>query len=357
MYAGDGTGAVASGGLGSLVRRAASFFHRHPILLLLAFTPGIPEYLSGSSSVAYVVLFPGGTVVFLLFLGLNLGLYGPGVLLVREAWVRWGSGWGVLLLLGAAYGLLEEGTALSTLFNPNASVVGGLGHYGRAIGVNWLWLIGVIGVHVVLSVGIPILLLGLALPETRGRSLLSPRGLRTSVGIYGIDIVLLVFIANYWQVQGAWLVGAAVVASLLWVVASRLPPHWLDPPTDRPIYSPRTFFLLGLAYFPVLLIVPGLGGEAHLPAVVTGVLDLAAAALLFAVVRRGIGRRDHPSHLVALAFGATLPILLFGLIAQIRLPVVLVVDALYGIFFYALWKRYRPQHADRGSAKPPPVAV
>jgi hypothetical protein len=69
------------------------------VLLLLAFTPGIPEYLSGSSAVALIVVSPLG---FFLFLGLNLGLYGPGVLLLREAWIRWGKSWGSLLLFGAA---------------------------------------------------------------------------------------------------------------------------------------------------------------------------------------------------------------------------------------------------------------
>ncbi|MGI0130082.1 MAG: hypothetical protein ACREEC_08050, partial [Thermoplasmata archaeon] len=92
-----------------------AFFRRDPVLLLLCFSPGIPEYLSGSSSVAVLLLAPGP---FFLWLGLNLGLYGPGVLLVREALVRWRKGWVAVLCLGAAYGLVEEGTALSTLFDP-----------------------------------------------------------------------------------------------------------------------------------------------------------------------------------------------------------------------------------------------
>jgi len=326
-----------------MVRRLAGFFHRHPILLLLGLTPGIPEYLSGSSSVAYLGAFPGGTLIFFLFLGLNLGLYGPGVLLVREAWIRWGRSWGVLLLLGAAYGLLEEGTALSTLFNPNASVVGGLGHYGRFAGVNWVWLIGVLGVHIVLSVGLPIVLLGLALPETRGRPLLTRRGLRTAVGIYAVDIVVLVLIANYWRVQGAWILGAAVVAGALWYVARKLPRGWLNPARSSPGASPRVCFLLGLAYFPVLLLIPAFGGEARLPAAVTGALDLLAAAALFLAARRALGRVQNSGQLVLLAFGATVPIAIFGLVAQLGLPLVLVIDLVYLLFFSTLWKQYRPR--------------
>ena len=98
--------------LTAIGRPFARLFHRRPILLLLALSPGIPEYLSGSTSFEGLVLNP---FAFVLFLGLNLGLYGPGVLLIREAFVRWKKGWASLLLMGAAYVLLEEGTALSTL--------------------------------------------------------------------------------------------------------------------------------------------------------------------------------------------------------------------------------------------------
>jgi len=36
-------------------------------------------------------------------------LYGCGALLVREAWIRWGRGPYAPSLLGAAYGIVEEG--------------------------------------------------------------------------------------------------------------------------------------------------------------------------------------------------------------------------------------------------------
>jgi len=317
----------------------ARFFRRHPVLLLLAFTPGIPEYLSGSTAVYPLVINPLG---FLLFLGLNLALYGPGVLLLREAWVRWGRSWGALICFGAAYGLLEEGTALSTLFNPNASVVNGLGHYGRYVGVNWVWLIGVLGVHIIYSVGLPILLLGLALPATRGRSLLTRRVTVVAAGVYVLDIVLLAYITHYYTVQLAWILGAVVVALLFWAIAYRLPKGFLDPPRERPSYGPRGFFLLGLAFFPALLLVPAVGANYQVPAAVTWGIDFALLVALFFVIRQGIGRRANEPHLILLALGATLPIVLFGLLAQVGIPVVLVLDVVYGLFFYTLWNHYRP---------------
>lgn len=281
-------------------------------------------------------------MVTLLFLGLNLGLYGPGVLLVREAHVRWKKGWSTLLLLGAAYGLLEEGTALNTLFNPKATVVSGFGFYGHAYGVSWVWLVGVLGIHIVLSVGVPVLLLGLALPETRGRSLVEGRWLGGVVAVYALDIVLLNYISNY-PAGHLEQIGALVVAALLWLVAWRIPAGLVDPPSRTPRRRPSAFLLYGLAYIPLLVLVPAVGEQVRLPALATGLVDLLAAAALFLAVRRDIGRDGHEAHLTLLALGVVVPIVVTGLVSQLFLPVVLVLDALAALFFYALWAHYRPR--------------
>jgi len=330
--------------------RAVAFFRRHPVLLFLALTPGIPEYLSGSSSVAYLAAAP---ILFLLFLALNLGLYGPGVLLVREAFVRWKPGWAGLLLLGAAYGILEEGTALSTLFDPHAKVVSNLGSYGHFVGVNWVWAVGVLGVHIVLSVGLPILLLGLALPETRGRPLLTDRQVRWAVGIYAVDILLLVLIADYWRQAPGLLLAAAVVALVLYAAARALPHGFLDPPSPAPRLSAKWFFLLGLLYFPILLLVPAVGAAAHWWPPATIALDLLLSGALFGFVRREVGRSANEAALTMLALGALVPIMVFGLLSQIFLPVVLGLDVVAGLFFYTLWRRYGPGSSVPAVAVPP----
>ncbi|HXQ79328.1 MAG TPA: hypothetical protein VN819_03820, partial [Thermoplasmata archaeon] len=300
---------------------------------------GIPEYLSGSTPTAALVYAPGG---FLLFLALNLGLYGPGVLLVREAFVRWKPGWAGILLLGSAYALLEEGTALSTLFNPHASVVGQLGSYGRFDGVNWVWTVGVLGVHIVYSVGLPILLLGLALPETRGRSLLSNRQIPIALVIYALDIFALAYSIGYWRTAPGLLVAAAVLAILLYATTRALPQGSLEPTGERPRLGVRWYFVLGFVFYPILLLVPGVGasGSAWPPAVMA--VEVFFAGLLLLYVRRVIGRTGNESALILLALGALLPIAAIGLISQIFLPVEIVPDILFGLFFYTLWTHYRP---------------
>src|SRR2546425_8913725 len=128
----------------SVVSRLVRFFKSHPLLFLLFLTPGIPEYLSASSQLTLLVISP------ILFFGLllaNLGLYGSGVILIREAMIRWRKGWASVFLLGVAYGIVEEGVALWTLFNPSAQPVGGLCFYGLWLRVDWVSTVGVLVFH------------------------------------------------------------------------------------------------------------------------------------------------------------------------------------------------------------------
>jgi len=153
--------------------RTVGYLKSHPILSLLVLTPGIPEYLSSSSPINAIVLNPPQFVFQLLA---NLGLYGSGALLIHDAATRWRKGWATIFLLGAGYGILEEGVALSTLFDPNAGPVGALGFYGHWLGVNWVWAAGIVPFHAIYSISLPILLLGMAIPETRAKPLLGRRG-------------------------------------------------------------------------------------------------------------------------------------------------------------------------------------
>src|SRR5207245_3857364 len=125
----------------SLVSRLVRFLKSHPLLFLLLLTPGIPEYLSASSQLTLLVISP------LIFFGLllaNLGLYGSGVILIREAMIRWKKGWASVFLLGVAYGIVEEGLAVWTLFNHLAQTVGVLGFYGHWLGVYSIWSVGLL---------------------------------------------------------------------------------------------------------------------------------------------------------------------------------------------------------------------
>ncbi len=119
-----------------------------PVLTLLVLSPAIGELLSGSSPPLQFF-----NPVFLMIL---MGLYGCGALLVREIVVCKRLNAAGLLLLGAAYGIVEEGLMCKSFFNPHWTDTGYLSIYGRAMGVNWVWAFGLTFYHMAISIAAPI---------------------------------------------------------------------------------------------------------------------------------------------------------------------------------------------------------
>ncbi|HUK79510.1 MAG TPA: hypothetical protein VLU91_02475 [Nitrososphaerales archaeon] len=317
--------------------RIAGFLRAHPVVCLLLLSPGIPEYLSGSSPFSALVLNPG---MFLFQIIANLGLYGPGVLLVREAKVRWNKGWATVLLLGAAYGILEEGVALSTLFDPAANPVGVLGVYGHWLGVNWVWLAGILPVHMIYSISIPILLLGLVLPETNGRSFLGGRKLPVAIGILGVDVAalfaLIVFGLKFWM---GWpvLLGSLVAIALLAVAAGRARPDVLHARTEEPTIGPKWSAALGAAFYPSVLATEFVGRGLGVPASADFVLVVLVQAFFLLLALKVLGAERNRRNITGFTFGLILPIAAFGVISQASLPLVLVADVVMFMFFRKLW--------------------
>ena len=79
-----------------------------PVLALLLLAPWVGEFLLGNISIRRL---PGLLILVL--------LYGCGALLIREVTLRTGRGWPTILLLGAAYGVIEAGIVDQAMFNPS----------------------------------------------------------------------------------------------------------------------------------------------------------------------------------------------------------------------------------------------
>lgn len=82
----------------------------------LYFVPWVAEVLFGATPLSRM----GALLVV-------APLYGGGAILIRELARRRGTGWGSIFLLGAAYGVIEEGLAIQSIFNPNLFNAGLLG--------------------------------------------------------------------------------------------------------------------------------------------------------------------------------------------------------------------------------------
>jgi hypothetical protein len=337
----------------SLYVRAKNYLRAHPILCLALLTPGIPEYLSGSSSPTVFAVNP---LVGFLFLIANLGIYTAGVLLIWEARVRWKLGWASVLALGVAYGIAEEGLALDTLFNLHASPINPA-TAGHLAGVNWIWSSQILPFHALFSVALPIFLLETALPGLRGRSLLVGRELTVTfaaylatISIFGVAFAL----TTYWM---GWpvLLGSLLAITGLVLLARALPRDALTVPVGRPRWTPTRMFLLGLTFFPVTLLVPAIVAATPAPIPLAMIVGPALATLWMYWLLGGLGTVEPTPHLLAFSGGLIAPVIafgfFFGLRAPLGLPLVAIVD---GLAFLFLWKLY---HRTLGAPAAPLVAL
>jgi hypothetical protein len=147
-----------------------------PVIFLLLLAPLIAEVLWGTTTVSE---FP----VYLI----QIGLYGGGAVLIREVVRRWGGGWPSILLLGAAYGAIEEGLLEPNWFTPALQT-----HpYGVAAGVFWAYAVWNIGYHAVFSITIPILLTELAFPAWRDKPWLHRTGISVAGAVYAVNAAVI----------------------------------------------------------------------------------------------------------------------------------------------------------------------
>ncbi|MEV4575010.1 hypothetical protein AB0K16_17315 [Nonomuraea jabiensis] len=332
---------------------------RWAALLLAGLTPVVAELTLGNPPLRQAWL-----------LLLWVPIYGAGTVLIRELVRRTGRGWLAILLLGAAYGIVEEGLALQALTSP--TIYGVADWAPRILGLNSAYTELNIPYHAVFSVALPILLVDLVVPDLRHRPYLGRTGLAVAGVVFVLGALLLrwttAFIDPGYQAPPTMLAAFALTIAVLTVLALRFtprprnlpstPPRTVPTPPDVPSTAPRTTpaspdvpatpprttptppdvpaaaprttptppvvaCLAGVAAFGYLALLFPFGGAQH-PAFTQGgwvAVPMVAAALL--AVAAGVllrrwtahdGWRDQ--HSLALAGGALVAHTVFGVIAN-----------------------------------------
>jgi hypothetical protein len=272
-------------------------FHRSigAAIALILTAPLVAEYLLGDLPlkmlVALVVMAP---------------MYGGGALLIREVVRRTGRGWPSILLLGAAYTVIEEAFTTQSLFNPDY-----LHLHVHFLTHAWIpflhigawWTLFMFNLHTFWSISVSIALVEALFPN---------RAEQPWLGRLGDSIVALLFLAGCAASTAVTMKGdrfvatptqfaGAGIAAIAFIVAAfllpRRQPHTASGPTPPPSLTGAVALILGLA---ILFTPPTLNWGA-----VVVILAIDVAFLLFV---RLFSRRATwtPLHTFSLAAGGAL---------------------------------------------------
>jgi len=287
-----------------------------PVVMLLLLAPVISEMLYGATRVSFLfALIP------------EIGVWGCGALLIRYVVRRWHRGWLSVWLLGLALALAEECFIQQTSLAP---LIGSAANgYGRAVGVNWIYLIWALGYESIWVVVVPIQLTELVFPGRRKEPWLRTGGVLWA----GLSFCLASFIAWFtWTKQARtkvfhlppydppwlYLLLAGLAIALLVVVAFVVPVAWPQKmqagrPSPRPWRLGLAAALLGLPWGTFVLVSYGTWLWIQ-PAVIIP-LALGWALLAFLLLR---GWTSQPgwqdSHRLAVVFGAITACMVSGFI-------------------------------------------
>ncbi len=235
-----------------------------PALVLLMLAPILGELVSAHQS-------PLEFIDPLNFVVLSLP-YGFGALICRELVVRWRKGGIALLLLGAAYGIYEEGIVVRSLFNPRWEELGALAQYNHVAGVNWTWSAMVIHFHVVISIAASVILVEILYSAQRKQRWLSDKVLIACfVGIL-LWTPMGWWMTSYRPPMGWYILSWIAVFVLAWA-AYRLPATTRSQ-AGHSVSRPWVFFLLGLVNMFAFFFTVFLTAEAGKPPLIVTVIFL-----------------------------------------------------------------------------------
>lgn len=267
--------------------------NRWAVVVLFLLAPALAEMLTGSAP-PMEFLSPAAFIIM-------AALYGSGAILVRELRVRWKKGyWPTVLILGAAYGIIEEGLACKSFFNPTWQDLGILGTYGRWAGVNWVWSLDLTVFHAVFSIAIPIFIVELLFPKQRDVRWLGRLG-TTAFWLLLIAVTVFGFLAFPYHPSFLHVLPTTGLVVMLFLLA-RLLPAPQSTPKQGWLLWPICFTLVGFGatvfFFVAHWVLPELGLPVWLTLTATILWLIATGRVIRAMSRGGSWNDKHKLALI-----------------------------------------------------------
>jgi hypothetical protein len=225
---------------------------------------------------------------------------------VREYARRWGRGWACVILLGVAYGIIEEGLTAKSFFDPAWMDLGILGIYGRWLDVNWVWSQGLAIYHSLVSIAAPIMLAQLAFPAQSAERWLGRKAfIGTHIWFVAVVVIGFVFITDFYpnivQVAGC-IIAVAILAHFAKNRHLKAMRGVIRNAGPKQLYVLSV--LMMVTFFPLLYWV---GPYAVPNPSLLFIMGLFACALYVGAFRKWAGRNLSELHLLAIAGGIVTP--------------------------------------------------
>lgn len=278
-----------------------------PIVTLLLLSPVVSELLFGTTRV---------TILFVLLP--QIGTWGCAALIIREIVRRRRGGWLAMLLFGLALAAAEEcviqQTSLAPLVGADPDHI-----YGRAQGVNWVYLLWALGYESVWVVLTPVQLAELIFPERRDQPWLKTRGLVIASCVFLFASLVAwyswtqlyvptAFPESAYRVPGRSIavgLGVALALALSATCSRRRSAAVPDRIQTAPRWPWLFLFALSAGLLWFCLVFLAYGAVPSLPVVVPMAIGVVlAAAGVFLIARWSTGRGWRDSHALALSAGA-----------------------------------------------------
>jgi hypothetical protein len=247
-------------------------------------------------------------------------MYGGGAIVIREMTRRCGRGWPCILLLGAAYAVLEEAFVTQSLFNPDYLHM----HlhflapaYIPALGIGGWWTLLMLNVHAFWSIGVSIALVEALTPEQVRSPWLGRVGDSVFAAVFVVGAVANAAIGykqNRFVASHAQFLSAGIVCVALIAAAFLLPAGGGEAKSGGYVPSP---WVTGAAAFVLGFVVIGAPPKWGWGACA----QMLAADLVFLMLVGVLSRRSgwRPVHAMSVAGGGAL---MYGVHAFLQMPVV-----------------------------------
>lgn len=288
-----------------------------PVVALFFTAPLVAEFLLGDFSIKMLpILIPLAP------------LYGGGALLIRELARRTGRGWPTILVLGTAYGVLEEAFATQSFFDPNYLKMN-LGllrpAFIPALGIGAWWTVWVLMVHAIWSIATPIALIEACFPDRARAPWLGRWGLLAVVPLYILGMVsttITSYRMGHYMATRAQFAWAGVAAVVLIAIAFLIPARG---PSAAREEAPSAWALgaISLVLASIAIVVPNAWGWGAVAALLGTVVAMVLVVMWW--MRRG---QLSILHQLAMAAGAAVT---YGWHAFLMRPAIGTVDTTYRV--------------------------